>query len=275
MKERSPPFIMLSQAPHIRQASPARRSREGYGQMSHEPPWRMHVLRRPLRSCHVAAAPHTVAESTGGSGRAESCKVPKHQLSEPVCLQSDFLSAASLSSGCSAHGLGMELGSYCPRFAEEKTGGQSLSPTAFPVLPVARAMAPCRGALNPPRQGARDCEETGESGCAPREASVPDPCSTRIPEAGVLATLATGLWVAAGHVRRLCVWPVEGVAGEGSFGLVPRYFDLNMQSRGGTCHPGSLGPRTMTRPQNNDVETVLLSQFSAAVPAPESGLFDG
>ncbi|CAM9541034.1 unnamed protein product [Rangifer tarandus platyrhynchus] len=31
----------------------------------------------------------------------------------------------------------------------------------------------------------------------------------------------------------------------------------------------------MTRPQNNDVETVLLSQFSAAVPAPESGLFDG
>ena len=44
------------------------------------------------------------------------------------------------------------LGSYCPRFAEEKTDGQSLSPTAFPVLPVARAMAPCRGALHPPRQ---------------------------------------------------------------------------------------------------------------------------
>ena len=44
------------------------------------------------------------------------------------------------------------LGSYCPRFAEEKTDGQSLSPTAFPVLPVARAMAPCHGALHPPRR---------------------------------------------------------------------------------------------------------------------------
>lgn len=49
-------------------------------------------------------------------------------------------------------------GSYCPRFAEEKTGGQSLSPTAFPVLPVARAMAPCRGALNPPRQVPKEAD---------------------------------------------------------------------------------------------------------------------
>ena len=48
--------------------------------------------------------------SIGGSGRAEACEVPEHQLSEPVCLQTDFLSAASLPSGCSAHGLGMDLG---------------------------------------------------------------------------------------------------------------------------------------------------------------------
>lgn len=84
------------------------------GDQSGHPPWGPSGLW--AKSVPEAGSP-SAPRSTGSSGRAEACKVPKHQLSEPVCLQSDFPSAASLSSRCSAHGLGMELGGWgegCP-----------------------------------------------------------------------------------------------------------------------------------------------------------------
>ena len=41
-------------------------------------------------------------------------------------------------------------------------------------------------------------------------------------------------------MRRLCAWPVEGVTGEGNFGLIPSFLDLTVRSRAWPVLPSPL-----------------------------------